>query len=418
MVSLLGTLVAPADSIPLLDHADEVSQWAASGAMALTGRREGPPLAAPVGFVSRVRWIESLLWPWLDVAGAPSLDVLALLGERAAIAGFERNGTTSCGGTTRLLQASDGWVALSLTRPEDVAAVPALFDGDVTDDPWQSVTAAVATRRAHELLARAALLGVPMSGLGESAARQAPNVTELGSMSPAATLSGVLVVDLSSLWAGPLCAHVLGLAGATVVKVESVLRPDGARNGPTAFFDLLHNGHDCVAVDLTTSLGVTQLVSLLDRADVVIEASRPRALAQLGISPERVASTGRLRAWVSITGHGRTGDAAMRVAFGDDAAVSGGLVAYEGNEPRFLADAIADPLTGVVATVGVLRALMSGRRVLLNVSMAGVAAAFSGIASAAATPFVENPRARVARSSARSLGADNNRWLTEARRST
>jgi hypothetical protein len=46
----------------------------------------------------------------------------------------------------------------------------------------------------------------------------------------------------SSLWAGPLCTNLLGLGGARVIKVESTTRPDGARSGPPAFFELLHHG--------------------------------------------------------------------------------------------------------------------------------------------------------------------------------
>src|SRR4029453_19173112 len=95
-----------------------------------------------------------------------------------------------------------------------------------------------------------------------------------------------LVVDLSSLWAGPLCAHLLGLQGARVVKVESTGRPDGARRGPAAFFDLLHGGPRGVARDLRDPAGAACLRRLLAAADVVVEASRPRALRQLGIEAE------------------------------------------------------------------------------------------------------------------------------------
>src|SRR5204863_308785 len=58
-----------------------------------------------------------------------------------------------------------------------------------------------------------------------------------------------LVVDLSSLWAGPLCARVLAGLGARVIKVESRTRPDGARFGPPAFFEMMHRHTQCVALD-------------------------------------------------------------------------------------------------------------------------------------------------------------------------
>jgi hypothetical protein len=66
------------------------------------------------------------------------------------------------------------------------------------------------------------------------------------------------------------------------------------------------------------------------------------------------------------------------VAFGDDAAVSGGLVAWDGGRPFFCADAVADPATGLVAAAACLDALASGGRWLLDVALAGVAAHLAG----------------------------------------
>jgi crotonobetainyl-CoA:carnitine CoA-transferase CaiB-like acyl-CoA transferase len=121
---------------------------------------------------------------------------------------------------------------------------------------------------------------------------------------------------------------------------------------------------------------------LLRAADVVVEASRPRALQQLGIDAADLLAGGP-RVWLSITGFGRDGPGGQRVAFGDDAAVSGGLVAQPpgSDGPCFVADAVADPLTGLVAAAAVLDACSSGGRVLLDVALARVAAS---VASAAA----------------------------------
>jgi crotonobetainyl-CoA:carnitine CoA-transferase CaiB-like acyl-CoA transferase len=75
--------------------------------------------------------------------------------------------------------------------------------------------------------------------------------------------------------------------------------------------------------------------------------------------------------WLSITGYGRAVD---RVAFGDDAAVAGGLVAFDDRGPVFLADAIADPLTGVAGAVAVDAALRAGGTWIVDAAMAKVAA--------------------------------------------
>jgi crotonobetainyl-CoA:carnitine CoA-transferase CaiB-like acyl-CoA transferase len=231
-----------------------------------------------------------------------------------------------------------------------------------------------------------------------------------GRVGDAPVLSGApLVVDLSSLWAGPLCARLLRQRGATVVKVESWRRPDGARRGPAAFFDLMHAGARSVALDFTTAAGRDALRSLVAHADVVIEASRPRALQQLGIDAPALLGEGGPRVWVSITGYGRDRD---RVAFGDDAAAAGGLVAWDEHGPCFAADAIADPLAGVAAAAAVTRSLAGGGRWLLDVSMARVAAHVIG--AEAGRPWrpgteggAAEPRPARAVGVAPSLGADN-----------
>ena len=82
--------------------------------------------------------------------------------------------------------------------------------------------------------------------------------------------------------------------------------------------------------------------------------------------------------WISITGHGRRDGGGQRVAFGDDAAVAGGLVVWDERGPCFCADAIADPVTGVTAATAALTALNTGRRWLLDIAMSDVAADLAG----------------------------------------
>ena len=198
------------------------------------------------------------------------------------------------------------------------------------------------------------------------------------------------------MWAGPLCARVLGLAGLRVVKVESTGRPDGARRGHAGFFDWLHGGHESVALDLGSEGGRAALRRLVAQADVVVEASRPRALAQLGIDAEAAVAARPGTTWVSITGYGRSGPGAGRVAFGDDAAVAGGLVAYDAEGlPVFCADAVADPITGLHAAAAALASVAAGGGHLIDVPMAGaVAAACANPAPPAAAVAAPGPGAR------------------------
>lgn len=365
---------------------------------------------------------------------------LALLGERAALAGLQRQGDRSCGGATRLLRAGDGWLALSLARPSDVELLAAWLDEPRSwgDDPWPDIAAAVAERTSAHLVEKGSILGLPVAALPPAVdARRGPDdlpvtATRFGEAAPVPA-SGLFVVDLSSLWAGPLCAQLVGFAGARVVKVESTRRPDGARFGPAAFFDLLHAGHESVALDFTSAEGRDDLRLLVQAADMVIEASRPRALQQLGIDAGALLRNGSVRVWVSITGYGRTGDAAARVAFGDDGAVAGGLVVWDDEGPCFCADAVADPLTGLVAATAVLEAVTGGGRWLLDVSLEAVAAHFAAGAADAPGPAmpvrpdgtvltadgplsIAAPRARPARGTAPPLGRHTDAVLAEIRR--
>ena len=385
-----------------------MQEWAASGVMALTGLPEGP-LGPPAGLVESVQRLGCRF---------EGLDALALLGERAALMGLWRRGSTSCGGSCRLLPCADGFMAVSLPRADDMELVPAWLELDSAPPSVPAVWSAVARHLLdHDpqlLLERAVLLGLPVARVGETRARSGLARLDLGAAPPRPDVTGLLVVDLSALWAGPLCGGLLAGAGATVVKVESTHRPDGARRGPPAFFDLLNGRKRSVALDLTSPEGVHTLHELVRRADVVIEASRPRALAQLGLDGAAVVRAGGPQVWVSITGYGRSGDAANRVAFGDDAAAAGGLVVWSGEEPLFCADAVADPLTGLTAADACVEALDSGGRWLLDVSMAAVSAGFAGPTLPAPEGLVvQPPRARPVEASAPGFGADTARVLAE-----
>lgn len=369
-----------------------IERWAASGAMTLTGREDGPALGPPAPLVERLEEVARVLDRRSgELGNRVVVDPLGVLAERAALAGLGRQGTTSCGGGTRLLATVDGWIAASLARPDDLELVPAWLGVEPelwSGDPWELVTRTVRARPTAELVAQAVLIGLPVGALPAVPPHPpradlplAPlpcRATRLHDAPATANLDGLLVADLSALWAGPLCGSLLADAGATVVKVESTGRPDGARRGPQPFFDLMNAGKRSVALDLTAPGGRRALGALLRRADVVIEASRPRALQQLGVDAGALLENDRPRIWVSITGHGRDGDGRDRVGFGDDAAVAGGLVAWEDGRPRFCADAIADPVSGLVAAAATLDALAAGGTWMLDVAMSGVAAHLAG----------------------------------------
>ena len=397
--------------------------------MELTGRPDGPGLGAPPALVDLVELAAGVVDR--RSGGRAAVDGLALLGERAALGNLTRRGTTSCGGSTRLVRTADSWLAVSLARPDDVAALGAWLCIDVpADDPWPAVVRMAAESDAATLDERAALLGLPIAALGSvgppATAATAPAGPAFGLPIDAACLregagsphsiEGASVVDMSSLWAGPLCGQLLAAAGAKVVKVESSARPDGARHGPPAFFDLMNGPKLSVALDLATPAGRRDLQRLIDAADVVIESARPRALEQMGIVAanllRRPAGPGAgSQVWASITSHGRGPGRGERVGFGDVAAVAGGLVARDDEGPCFLADAVTDPVAGLVAAAAVLEALAVGGRWLLDVAMAPLAAAVAGPPFGVDGLPAQPPRARQVVRAAPPLGSDTDTVL-------
>jgi crotonobetainyl-CoA:carnitine CoA-transferase CaiB-like acyl-CoA transferase len=400
--------------------------WARSGLMALTGTREGAPQMCPAPLAACADGALAALASLAPEGRFAGLGGAQLLAERAAITGHSRNGAVSPGGSCRLLEAADGNLALNLAREDDWTLLPAWLEQDVAPD-WDAVARAVRGRVASELVARGRELGlaVAVDHLRTDDCGSAPWARLNRGHGPLPqSRPGPRVIDLSSLWAGPLCGQLLRLAGAEVIKVESTARPDGARQGPRPFFDLLNAGKASVALDLGSAAGRRQLNELLDAADIVIEASRPRALRQLGIESRQWLADRPGRTWLGITGHGRDPARENWIAYGDDAGVAAGLSAImreATGQALIVGDAIADPLTGVHAALAAWAAWRGGGG-LVSLSLSGVAAHCAGFQApaegwAARTEHwagvlahsgvgVAPPQARPQRGLARPLGAD------------
>lgn len=353
-------------------------------------------IALPSSVLSHTRTVAAAIERRIGSLGgrAVSVDADEIVTGRAALLGLPPPSRVSSGGASRLLPAPDGWCAFTLSRTEDFDALPALLESpDVADDPWEYLADGVAGRSATEIVARARLLDMPAAVLGEIPAGD-PKVVRHNAPSPR-LITDLLVADMSSMWAGPLCGRLLAAAGATVVKVEMPNRPDGTRAGHRGFFDWMNAEKLCYSGDFE---------QLLRAADVVIEGSRPSALARHGLAADQVpARPGRI--WLRLSGYGSHHP--ERVAFGDDAAVAGGLVMPGADGPAFCGDAIADPLTGLGATAAVLDALASGGGVVIDVSMAAVAAAYAALPDTGVTDC--ESRLPVIKERTHELGADNAR---------
>jgi hypothetical protein len=432
LLSLLGATVERSEPGAVALSAGDITveapawtpeqDWIGSGLHELTGRPDGPPLIG-VGrpaTVARAALTAFELLTALRGVRVPAGE-RAVLTERAALYGYSRQGDVSAGGSARLLPCRSGWFVLNLARDADFELVPALVASDcgarsvnrgarsvsrgarsvsrgarsvsrrartvggeaqTTDGAWAAVRDWARDADGTQLVARATLLGlaaglVPGAGAagGAGAAAVAPTSPWTVTSTPAEPArrdgSPPLVVNLGSLWAAPLCANLLRQAGARVVDVESTTRPDGARMGQPEFFRILHEGNELHTIDFNSTAGRAQLRNLLRSAQVVIEASRPRALQALGAAPEDLLYDGVARTWIQITGHGAAEP--LRIGYGDDAAVVGGLVGWDENGPVFVGDAVADPLTGTLAALVALGFLEDRSTTLAELSLSGVA---------------------------------------------
>ncbi len=441
--------LAVADGIPAATAA-----WARSGLMALSGPRHGAPVVPLFDAMAPIR---ELLEGVVDRTGAlgrrVTLDERCLT-ERAVLQGLARAGQVSCNGTCRLIETRDGWVAVNLPRPIDLEAVPALVGGPASDEPWSALARGARRRDSQDLAESGQLLGLAVArvpavaedlrervNIGSDHALTAsiryappqPGRTRFADTPP-------IVIDFSALWAGPLCTHILEAAGARVIKVESVTRPDSVRESSPRMFDLLHAGKESVALDFTAADDRALLRALLVRADLVVSSARPRAFEQLGLAPCDIIELNPALTWIAITAHGWAGPAGQCIGFGDDAAAAGGLLGWsDDGRPVFLGDALADPLTGLAAASAAMDGWAGGGGTLVDINLRGVARWVAAaralqnsergqvmlndngqwqLAAAGRPVEIAEPRSRQATKPATDFGADTHKVVREFTRTS
>ncbi len=342
---------------PQSDH--PATAWRRSGLLGATKRMLPLPL---VSHVDGALMALQSLWPDADLPQNGAV----LMGERARLRETVREGRANAGGYGRLLDTRDGRIALNLVRDEDWDLIPAWLEDYITD--WDGITQAVASKYTEFLMGRGAELGLAVSR--DAVPEKSRNWVGIKRFEPAPIPKAPLIVDLSGLWAGPLASSLLQMCGARVIKVEGPGRPDGMRRGHAGFYELINGGKDCAAFDFKTPNDLANLKILLTKADIVIEASRPRAFRQLGIIAEDYMRQNPGKIWARLTAYGQHSN---RIGFGDDIGISAGLStvmerAY--GEPCFVGDAIADSVCGVHLALAIGLSWQSGGGALLDMAMA------------------------------------------------
>jgi CoA:oxalate CoA-transferase len=186
-------------------------------------------------------------------------------------------------------------------------------------------------------------------------------------MSTTLPLAGIRVLDLTRVLAGPYCTMILADLGAEVVKIERPGIGDDSRqfgpflpSGMSAYFASINRGKKSVALDLHDARDVETLRRLASRADVLAENFRPGTLDALGLSSDALRKLNPALIYASLSGFGRTGDAAGRPAYDIIVQAMSGLMSITGEEagpPVRVGTSISDILTGLFAAIGILAAL-------------------------------------------------------------
>ena len=201
-------------------------------------------------------------------------------------------------------------------------------------------------------------------------------------MTAAGPLSGITVVDLSRILAGPYCTMLMAELGARVIKVEPPDRGDDARHygpfvkGKSAYFQSINRGKESIALDLKNDDDRAILEDLLGTADVVVENFRPGTMEKLGYGWEVLHARFPRLIYAAASGFGHTGPESKRPAYDMVVQGMGGIMSvtgHEGGPPTRIGMSIGDMGAGLYTTVGVLSALfhraMTGEGRKVDVAM-------------------------------------------------
>lgn len=184
-------------------------------------------------------------------------------------------------------------------------------------------------------------------------------------------LTGLRVLDVSTILAGPLACRILGDHGAEVIKIEHPDVGDGMRGhgpekgGTGLWWREISRNKRGVGLKLSAPEGADVLLRLAATADVLVENFRPGTLERWGIGPERLHEVNPGLVIVRVTGFGQTGPYAARAGFGTLAEAMSGFAHLTGEAdgpPTLPAFGLADSLAGIAAASAASMALLARER--------------------------------------------------------
>ena len=181
-------------------------------------------------------------------------------------------------------------------------------------------------------------------------------------------LAGIKVADFSMVYAGPICARMLGDNGADVIKIEPLGMGDTIRAN-TRIFSHFNAGKKSIQIDLSQDQGRSLAIKLIEDSDILIENFRPGIMARFGLDYDTLKSRYPQLIYCSISGFGQSGPNSQRAAYAPIAHAASGydvshMRAQLKNDSRPPASGImiADMLTGAYAFGAIQTALIAKLR--------------------------------------------------------
>lgn len=181
-----------------------------------------------------------------------------------------------------------------------------------------------------------------------------------------APLSGVTILDLTHVLAGPFASHTLSDLGAKVIKLERPGAGDDTRafppflQGESAYFAALNAGKASITLDLKAAEDRALFERLLARADILLENYRPGVMERLGYGYETLHKNHPRLIYGAVSGYGHTGPDSAKPAYDMVVQARGGVMSITGEEggpPVRVGASIGDIVAGMYLTQGVLAAL-------------------------------------------------------------
>ncbi len=183
----------------------------------------------------------------------------------------------------------------------------------------------------------------------------------------AGPLTGVRVIELGQLLAGPFTGRLLGDLGAEIIKVEAPGQPDPIRDwgkaryhGRSLWWPVQSRNKKCVTLNLRAERGQELLLRLVEHADVLVENFRPGTLEKWSLGYDRLSEVNPKLVLARVSGYGQTGPYAKRAGFASVSEAMGGIRHINGfpdQPPPRMHLSLGDSLAGMFAAQGILAAL-------------------------------------------------------------